>query len=170
MKMKVQLTFKNKVYDNYQIDDHGIIYDMNGNIQETYIHQGRPTFKKIHVHRYVMHSFKGYQEGMEIHHLNSDKLDNRLENLVYLTKAEHTKLHMEQMTDIQKKKIGSKISKALIGKPRPLEVRQKIAKSSLGKAGAITGRIAVNNGFINKYVYPDNIPEGFIYKGFIKTK
>jgi hypothetical protein len=87
-----------------------------------------------------------------------------------LEHAEHSKLHQEQMTDIQRKEIGSKISKVLTGKQRPLEVRQKIAKSSVGKAGTTTGRIKVNNGLINKYVYPDNIPEGFIYKGFIKTK
>lgn len=47
MKMKVQLTFKNKVYDNYQIDENGVIYDLEGNEQPTYIKQGRPTFKKI---------------------------------------------------------------------------------------------------------------------------
>ena len=41
----------------------------------------------------MCHSFFGYKEGFDIHHLNECKTDNRLENLVYLTHAEHTKLH-----------------------------------------------------------------------------
>lgn len=176
--MKVQLTFKNKVYDNYQIDENGIIYDMNGNIQETYVKQGRPTFKKISVHRYVMHSFKGYQEGMDVHHLNGDKFDNRLDNLVYLTRSEHIALHSSNRPC----SFREKLRLANLGEKNPMYGKDpwnkgKKVASFISEEGRISlssktaqrnaGRIWVNNGISNKFVYPDNIPDGFIYKGRI---
>lgn len=134
--MKVQLKFKNKVYENYLIDDNGVIYDLNGNIQETYQNQGRPHFKGNSIHSLVIHSFIGYKENMHVHHLNGNKFDNRLENLVYLTPSEHNKLHH-------------------IGKAHSLEACIKMSDSRKGK-------IWVHNGELNKRVYPDQIPEGFV--------
>lgn len=134
--MKVQLKFKNEVYENYFIDENGVIYDLNNTPQKTSIYQGRPRFKKIAIHRFVMHSFKGYREGMDIHHLNEDKFDNRLENLVYLTRSQHVSYHAANRNEETKKKISF--------------------------ANKNAGRIWVNNCSINKFVYPDQIPEGFI--------
>lgn len=148
--MKVQLKFKNKVYENYLIDENGVIYDLNGNIQETYQNQGRPIFKKVAVHRYVMHSFNGYREGMDIHHLNGDKFDNRLCNLVYLSSSEHISLHRSGKTSPMK------------GKP-PWNKGQKMSEETTKRMStARKGRICVNNGVINKMVYPNEIPEGFV--------
>lgn len=45
--MKTKLKFKDKIYQDYFIDENGVIYDLEGNEQPTYIKQGRPTFKKI---------------------------------------------------------------------------------------------------------------------------
>jgi len=39
-------------------------------------------------------------EGMEIHHIDSDKTNNRLENLLILTHDEHVKLHVEKETEL----------------------------------------------------------------------
>jgi hypothetical protein len=55
--MSVQLTYMGKVYDNYMIDKNGIIYDMNGNIQEYKLSKGRYKFKGKHVHAFMIHSF-----------------------------------------------------------------------------------------------------------------
>ena len=30
-----------------------------------------------------------------VHHINGDKLDNRIENMVVLSRAEHARIHME---------------------------------------------------------------------------
>ena len=50
---------------------------------------------KTRVHRKIMEDHLGrkltYNEV--VHHLNHDKQDNRLENLVVLTRAEHIKIH-----------------------------------------------------------------------------
>lgn len=48
------------------------------------------------------------------------------------------------------------------GIPHSTKTKQKIAEQ-------IKGRIFVNNGIINKQVFPDNIPDGFV-KGRLKTK
>ena len=41
----------------------------------------------------MAHSFFGYKKGFDVHHLNQNKTDNRLQNLVYLTRSEHRRLH-----------------------------------------------------------------------------
>lgn len=42
----------------------------------------------------MAHSFFGYKPELVIHHINENKLDNRLCNLRYLSHEEHTRLHM----------------------------------------------------------------------------
>ena len=54
--------------------------DKNGNIME---------------HRYVMEKALGFilPKEFDVHHINGDKLDNRLDNLAVVTHSGHTKLH-----------------------------------------------------------------------------
>lgn len=44
---------------------------------------------KKHTHQWVMLTFVGPANGLDVNHKNSDKLDNRLENLEYITRKEN---------------------------------------------------------------------------------
>lgn len=50
---------------------------------------------KIKEHRYVMEQFLGRKlsRDEEVHHINGDKLDNRVDNLSVLSKKAHSNLH-----------------------------------------------------------------------------
>lgn len=173
--MKVQLKFKNKVYEDYLIDENGIIYDLNGNIQKTYLYKNRPLFKAHGVHKYVVHSFIGYVENKVIHHINENKHDNSLSNLVYLDPGEHLSLHKSGKTpwnkgkkmylteEARKRMSDAKKGKRPpnYGKPCPQTVKDALKKSNSGNT-IIRDRIWVNNGVVNKMVYPNQIPDGFV--------
>lgn len=52
-------------------------------------------------HRYLMEQYLGRElaEDEVVHHKNGNKLDNRIENLEVMTKAEHAKLHNQIYPD-----------------------------------------------------------------------
>lgn len=143
--MKVQIKCRDQLIEGYLIDENAIIYDLKGNIQKKKLGpDGRYYFKRQRVYVLVMHSHKGYLKGFQIHHLNEDKLDDRLENLVYLTISEHSSFHSS-------------------GRPSPNKGKKlpAITKSKIGNTIA-RGRVWINNGTVNKFVYPDQIPGGFV--------
>lgn len=115
-----QLKFQNEEIPGFFISEEGKIYDSDGVEQKQKFYQRYYHFKGKHVHVLMAHSFFEYKPGFEIHHKNFDKLDNRLENLMYLSKAEHLRLH----------KIGNK---NMLGKKLSPETKQKIGSAQKGK-------------------------------------
>lgn len=93
--MLVQLKYKNDVIPGYFISDEGKIYNAEGIEQELKIYPSYPYyhFKRHEVHQMMAHSFFAYKEGFDVHHKNQVKTDNRIQNLVYLTRKEHRRLH-----------------------------------------------------------------------------
>lgn len=78
-----------KTLDNYFIDENAVITDENGTVQHQYLRNGRPCFKGQYIHKIMMNTFFGYRDGHEwnIHHLDENPLNNKLLNLIYLTRV-----------------------------------------------------------------------------------
>ena len=61
---------------------------------------------RVRMHVYVWQKEVGnIPEGYEIHHINRDKSDNRIENLRLMKNSEHRKLHASIMTEEHKEKL-----------------------------------------------------------------
>lgn len=113
---------KDKPDKRYNISDEGIITDLNGNVQELKIAKGRSYFKSVVVHKIQMWTNFGWRDGKvwAIHHLDENKLNNSLSNLVYLTRSEHIRLH-------------NKGNKKHLGFHHSEESKKKISESMKGK-------------------------------------
>ena len=138
------IRYKDTTLEDFFIDpETAIITNSKGEIQKTKINErGRPCFNCMEIHRIQVHTHLGYKKDYDIHHIDENKLNNSLENLVYLTHSEHSKIH---------NKIGKKLSE---------ETKQKMRAANKGKN---KDRTWINNGMINKFVkIEEEIPEGFV--------
>ena len=155
------IQYKDKIFPEYFIDPvTAIITNSKGEIQKTTIHKnGRPFFHYMEIHRIQVHTHLGYKLGMDIHHLDENKLNNSLSNLIYLTHSEHAKIHGENMSDEHKRKL----SEAAKGKKLSEETKRKI-----GEAKKST--IWITNCIENKRIDANiPIPDGFV-KGVTRKK
>jgi hypothetical protein len=76
--------------------------------------------KQIAEHRYVWEQHFGkIPDGYVIHHINRDKLDNRIENLECLDRANHASIHQDELLEECE-------MKGLYALARPLKERKNI--------------------------------------------
>lgn len=121
---------KIKEYPQYEVSNMGGWRNIEknkqpkGRISNGYISvcTGRNT-KEMGLHTIVAKYFPEicgeWFDGCQVHHKNFNKLDNRAENLIVLTKEEHHKLHYKTAPDTftkPSKKRNENISKALKGR------------------------------------------------------
>ena len=106
----------------------------------------------------------GYKKGLVIHHIDENKLNNALSNLVYLSKSKHAKIHSKgENHPLYGKHHSSetkrKMSKAAKGRIFSEETKRKLSEAAKGKN---KDKIWINNGVISKRIqFNEEIPEGF---------
>lgn len=123
------IKFKDKIYENFFIDlETAVITNEKGEIQETKIRDGRPVFKSMEIHQIQAHTHLGYKKGFDVHHIDKNKMNNSLSNLIYLTRNEYSKLHHKCQTLYEETK--KKMSESLKGrKHKYIKIMKKLKKS-----------------------------------------
>ena len=122
------IRYKDTILEDFFINpETAIITNSKGEVQETHILNGRPYFKSMPIHVIQVHTHIGYKLGMDIHHLDKNKMNNSLPNLAYLTHAEHAKIHSEKRVFSDETK--QKMSEAHKGRKASEETKQKISEA-----------------------------------------
>ena len=140
------IRYKDIILEDYFIDpETAVITNSKGEIQKIKIKDGRPYFKKHLIHQWQVHTHLGYKKDYDIHHIDKNKMNNSLSNLVYLTHSEHMKIHNKGKT--LSEEIKRKISAAnkgenhgMFGKHRSEETKRKISDSQKGENGNMFGK------------------------------
>ena len=178
------IRYKDKIFPEYFIDPiTAVITNSKGEIQEIKIKDGRPVFKSMEIHRIQVHTHLGYKKGLAIHHLDENKLNNSLSNLVYLTPSEHMKIHSEtrvfseetkkKMSEVKSGERNGMFGKTPWNKGRTLseETKQKMSNAKKGKNHPLFGTKFkwINDGIQNiRCPLDEDILEGFV-RGQLKT-
>ena len=66
--------------------------------------------KRLHV--YIYEKYNGpIPKGYEVHHIDHNKDNNEIENLILLTRKQHNELHKKEMTEELKQKLRDNLNK-----------------------------------------------------------
>ena len=141
------IRYKDKFFPEYFIDPvTAVITNSKGEIQKTSIHKnGRPYFKNMDIHKIQVHTNLGYKKDYDIHHIDENKMNNSLSNLVYLTRSEHSKIHHKSEnhplygkhhSDEAKKKM----SEALKGRIFSEDYKRKMSELCSGEKNGMYGK------------------------------
>ena len=165
------IRYKDTILEDYFIDPvTAIITNDKGEIQETYILNGRPYFKRHWIHEWQVHTHYGWKQGYDIHHIDENKMNNSLSNLVYLTHSEHAKIHNKIGKKLSEE-TKRKISTAAKGRIFSEDTKRKMSEARKGKKHPLFGTKFkwINDGIQNRRCPLDeDIPEGFV-RGRLKT-
>lgn len=128
------------------------------------------------IYRLVWEAFKGKTpKGYVIHHIDHNKLNDRLDNLMLMTNEEHSRLHNTNPSPKKRQMLSEAASKRK-GELNPFygghcseENKQKLRERNSGENSSIYGKHVYNNGIREKYFYTDEeaMNEGYMNKGKI---
>ena len=124
----------------YEVSNLGRV-KINGEIVEPYIHGKYLKIGTFQIHRAVAELFIPNPENKPcVDHINTDPLDNRVENLRWVTHKENcnnplTKKHYSEISRgrVLSAECKRKMSESHKGKTLPEEAKQKISKIHKGK-------------------------------------
>lgn len=130
--------FKYKEYD----ESEAVSYDSNGRK----LLCGKPFY------RIVDELFRGKKpKGIDLHHADFDKTNDRLDNILRLTREEHMRIHgIGENNNMHTHEYSD-------------ETRKKMSDSAKKRGCNIKGLQLYNNGKIQ--IYADSCPEGFVPGG-----
>ena len=141
------IKYKDIILEDFFIDPiTAVITNSKGEVQKISIHKdGRPYFKGHKLHEWQVHTHYGYKKGLVIHHIDENKLNNSLENLVYLTNYEHAKLHHKGENNAMFGKHHSeetkrKMSIAAKGRTLSEATKRKISAANKGENNVMFGK------------------------------
>lgn len=144
-----------KVDEHYNIDDNGIITDLQGNIQKTYLHQGRYEFKKIATYKILMWTRYGWRDGRiwDIHHLDGNPLNNNINNLKFIQHSLHSSITNKGR--IFTKQHKENISKSGKGRHWKLteKTKRKMSDTRKGKNNPMYGKHWKKDPITGKRIY-----------------
>ena len=78
----------------------GVSLKPNGYMEIT---RGDSKFKSLHRHIMEKHLGRSLSRGECVHHIDGDKLNNRIENLSVMSRSEHASLHAKENTNKRKR-------------------------------------------------------------------
>lgn len=134
--------FKFKEYD----ESKAVSYDSNG----------RKTLCSKPLYRIVDELFRGKKpKGIDLHHADFDKTNDRLDNILRLTREEHMRIH------------GTGENNSMHNYEYSKETRKKMSDSAKKRCPTTKGLHMFNNGTVR--IYAEKCPEGFV-PGDIKRK
>ena len=96
------------------------------------------------IHRLVAQAFiPNYNEEIQVHHLNEDKADNRVENLKCMTMLEHQRLHKQFLSETKICEVCGKVFIPHKTKRRRAHVCSNECKIELDKRNAAKRKIPI---------------------------
>ena len=166
---------KDKVDESFNILADGTIVNLKREKQKIHVHHDRPVFHNVMVHQIQMWTNYGWRDGRKwvIHHKDENKLNNSLSNLIFMTRSEHSFLHFNEKSQLQKNNFYFYWK----GKDSPIkgmkfseEVRKNMSLAHIGKKPSNKGKIQFTNGKINIYLKTNELPPKGFYKGMTRKK
>ena len=108
-----QIEYKDKIY---HVSSDGRVYDYKMVEVPLRMHRGRKYFHKYSIHRLVAKLyFPEFTDTCEIHHIDKNRGNNNISNLMCLSKAEHYSLHKNDIIispEVPKKPMRKKTRRA----------------------------------------------------------
>ena len=146
---------KDRVLEDFFIDDNGVITNKEGEVQKVYYISGRSYFKATQVHKIQMWTKYGWRDGQlwTIHHIDENPSNNAISNLVFMLRSEHMRLHRKGYSPRK-------------GKIHTEETKEKIRLGNIGKKISEEAKIKMSKVRKGRKWFNDGVEEYFIFSEY----